>query len=77
MERRTRELERKRRETAAQIEILQAQLANEEAEVELLNREGVAREDQLAVDRVAMAVSRMGAARASAAAVKPTNKPKK
>ena len=46
MERRTRELERKRRETAAQIEILQAQLANEEAEVELLNREGVAREDQ-------------------------------
>lgn len=77
MERRTRELERKRRETAAQIEILQAQLANEEAEVELLNREGVAREDQLAVDRVAMTVSRMGAARASAAAVKPTNKPKK
>jgi circadian clock protein KaiC len=77
MERRTRELERKRRETAAQIEILQAQLANEEAEIELLNREGVAREDQLAVDRVAMAVSRMGAARASAAAAKPTNKPKK
>jgi circadian clock protein KaiC len=77
MERRTRELERKRRETAAQIEILQTKLANEEAEVELLNREGVAREDQLAVDRVAMAVSRMGPARASAAAVKPTNKPKK
>jgi circadian clock protein KaiC len=77
MERRTRELERKRREIAARIEILQAQLANEEAEVELLNREGVAREDQLAADRVVMAVSRMGAARASAAAVKPTNKPKK
>ena len=67
-------MERKRRETAAQIEILQAQLANEEAEVELLNREGVARDDQLAVDRVAMAASRKGAAQASAAAVKPTNK---
>ena len=76
MERRSRELERKRREIAAQIEILQAQLASEEAEVALLNREGVAREDQLAVDRVAMEVSRTGAARASAAA-KPTNKPKK
>jgi circadian clock protein KaiC len=58
MERRSRELERKRCETAAQIEILQAQLANEEAEVDLLNREGVAREDQLAADRVAMGVSR-------------------
>jgi circadian clock protein KaiC len=58
MERRNRELERKRREIGAQIEILQAQLANEEAESALLNREGAAREDQLDVDRVAMSESR-------------------
>jgi len=58
MERRTREIERKRREIAAQIEILQAQLANDTAEIELLNREGAEREDQLAADRVAMGVSR-------------------
>jgi circadian clock protein KaiC len=56
IERRSRDLERKRREIAAQIEILQAQLASDEAEVALLNREGVAREDQLAADRVAMGV---------------------
>ena len=77
MERRSRELERKRRETAAQIEILQAQLANEEAEVEQLNREAAARKDQLAANRVAMGVNRLGTARGPAAAVKPTNKPKK
>jgi circadian clock protein KaiC len=58
MERRSRALERKRREITAQIDILQAQLASEEAEASLLNREGVAREDQLAVDRAAMGVSR-------------------
>jgi circadian clock protein KaiC len=58
MERRNRELERKRREITAQIEILQAQLASEEAEVGLLNREGAAREDQLDADRVAMGMSR-------------------
>jgi circadian clock protein KaiC len=58
IERRGRDLERKRREIAAQIEILQAQLVGDEAEVALLNREGVAREDQLATDRVAMGVSR-------------------
>jgi circadian clock protein KaiC len=58
MERRSRELERKRREIAAQIEILQAQLASEADEETLLGREGVAREDQLAADRVAMGTSR-------------------
>lgn len=58
MERRSRELERRRREISAQIEILQAQLASEEGEAALLNREGTAREDQLATDRVAMARSR-------------------
>ena len=45
--------------------------------LERLDEATIAREDQLAADRVVMAVSRMGAARASAAAVKPTNKPKK
>jgi circadian clock protein KaiC len=58
IERRTRELQRRRREIAAQIEMLQAQLVTDEAEVALINREGVAREDQLAADRVAMAMSR-------------------
>jgi circadian clock protein KaiC len=58
MERCSRALERRRREITAQIDILQAQLASEEAEASLLNREGVAREDQLAVDRAAMGVSR-------------------
>jgi circadian clock protein KaiC len=58
MERSSRELERKRREIAAQIEILQAQLASEDAEASLLTREGAAREDQLAADRVAMGESR-------------------
>jgi len=76
-ERRSRELERKRREIAAQIEILQAQLASEEAETALTNREGVAREDQLAADRVAMGVSRQTGARPDKPAAKPTNKPKK
>jgi circadian clock protein KaiC len=77
MERRSRELQRKRREIAAQIEILQAQLASEQAEVDLLNREGVAREDQLAADRVAMGVSRQTGARPDKPAPKPANKPKK
>ena len=58
MERGSRELERKRREIAAQIEILQAQLAGEGAEAALVNQEGSARADQLAVDRVAMGKSR-------------------
>jgi circadian clock protein KaiC len=60
MERRSRELERKRREITAQIEALQAQLASAEDERALLNREGVAREDQLAADRVDMGTSRQG-----------------
>jgi circadian clock protein KaiC len=77
MERRSRELERKRREITTQIEILQAQLAGQEAETTLLNREGVAREDQLAADREAMGVSRQTGATLDKPALKPANKPKK
>jgi circadian clock protein KaiC len=77
MEQRTRELDRKRREIAAQIEILQAQLASEEAEVSLLNSEGTAREDRLASDRVAMGVSRQTGTRQDRPSPKPANRPKK
>jgi circadian clock protein KaiC len=77
LERRSRELERKRREISAQIEILQAQLASEVGEVELLNREGIAREDRLATDRVAMGMSRQTGARPGKPATQPANKPKK
>ena len=76
MARRSRELERKRREIAAQIEILQAQLAREDAEEVLLNREGASREDQLAADRVAMGVSRQTGARPDKPASKPAPMPK-
>ncbi|NPU69477.1 circadian clock protein KaiC [Bradyrhizobium sp. 83012] len=58
LERRTREIERRRREIAAQIETLKAQLASEEGEMELLNLEGAAREDQRSADRIAMVQSR-------------------
>src|SRR5262249_40446224 len=57
-QRRSRELERKPREITAQIEALQAQLASEVDEEVLLRREGSAREDELAADRVAMGQSR-------------------
>jgi circadian clock protein KaiC len=77
MERRARELERKRREISAQIEILKAQLESETAEEGLLNREGVAREDQLTADRVAMGVSRQTEVRRPMPAAKATTKPKK
>jgi circadian clock protein KaiC len=77
MERRSRELERKRREIAAQIEILQAQLASDAVEGDLLNREGVAREDQLAADRVAMGVSRQTTSTPHKPAPKLTSRPKK
>jgi circadian clock protein KaiC len=76
MERRSRELKRKRHEITAQIEILQAQLASEEAETALLNSEGTAREDQLGADRVAMGVSRQTEATSAKPAPKPPNKPK-
>jgi len=62
MQRRSRNLERKRREISAQIEVLQAQLAREVDEDALLNREDVVREDQLATDRAAIAKSRHVAA---------------
>ncbi|MGY3450361.1 circadian clock protein KaiC [Bradyrhizobium sp. USDA 4353] len=58
MQRRTREIERRRREIAAQIETLKAQLASEEGEMELLNLEGAAREDQRSADRIALVQSR-------------------
>ena len=77
MERRSRELERKRRETMAQIEILRVQLASEETEAALLRREGTAREDQLRADRVSMGVSRQTAAGLDKRAPKPSDKPKK
>jgi circadian clock protein KaiC len=77
MERRTRELERKRREIMAQIDVLRAQLASEEAEQALLNREGGAREDQLYTDRVAMGASRQTGATPSKPVPTPfSNKPK-
>ncbi|MEN3289739.1 MAG: circadian clock protein KaiC [Bradyrhizobium sp.] len=57
-DRRARELEHHRREIAARIEVLQAQLAAEESEVALLNHEGVAREDQLSAAWSAMSKSR-------------------
>jgi circadian clock protein KaiC len=73
MERRARELERKRREITAQIESLQTQLASAAVEEELLNREGVAREDQLAANRVTLRESRRST---QAAAKRPAAKPK-
>jgi circadian clock protein KaiC len=77
MERRGRELERKRREINAQIEVLQAALAAETTEETRLNREGVAREDQLAADRVAMGVSRQTGARPAKPVAKSTTNPQK
>lgn len=67
MQRRAREIERKRREITAQIEALQAQLAGEEAEMQLLDREGTARENQLSQDRAAMGASRRANSRNHAA----------
>jgi circadian clock protein KaiC len=77
IERHSRERELKRREVAGQIEMLQAQLASEQAELALLNREGIQREDQLAADRVAMEVSRRTRARPGKPASKPVEGPKK
>jgi circadian clock protein KaiC len=77
MQRRGREVERKRREISAQIEILKAQLESETTEEGLLNREGVAREDQLSADRVAMGVSRQTEATPPMPAAKLMTKPKK
>lgn len=58
MQRRSRNLERKRREISAQIEALQAQLVSEVEEDTLINREDVARENQLVADRDVMGRSR-------------------
>jgi circadian clock protein KaiC len=77
MQRRGRELERKRREIRAQIEILKDQLESETAEEGLLNRDYTAREDQVAADRVAMGVSRQTEARPGTPAARSTSKPKK
>jgi circadian clock protein KaiC len=77
IERHSRERELKRREVAGQIEMLQAQLASEQAELALLNREGIQREDQLAADRVAMEVSRRTKARPGKPASKLVDTPKR
>src|SRR5262249_23257775 len=58
MERRSRDIERKRRELKAPIDVLQAQLESDETQTSPLNREGAARRDQLEADRVAMGKSR-------------------
>jgi circadian clock protein KaiC len=76
IQRRSRNLERKRREITAQIEILQAQLASEMAEDTLLNSEGVLRQDQLADDRAAMAGSRQVAAPPTEPTMKVADRPK-
>lgn len=76
-ERRTRELERKRREITAQIEVLQEQLASAVGEKEHLNREKVAREDQLATDRAAMGLSRQATPSQAKSAAKSATKSKK
>jgi circadian clock protein KaiC len=58
IERRSRATERRRREIKTQIEALEDQLATEETEVKLLNREGLARAERLVRDRVEMGTSR-------------------
>src|SRR5262249_40470562 len=77
IERRSGELERKRGEITAQIEVLQAQLASEGDEEALLGRESVAREDQLATDRVAMGTSRQVGQRSTGSATKPKQRSEK
>jgi circadian clock protein KaiC len=52
--RRSREADRRRREITAQIAVLQAQLEDDE----ILSRQTIEREDQLAADRLAMASTR-------------------
>jgi circadian clock protein KaiC len=68
IERRSRAVERKRREINEQIADLQAQLANEE----LLSEQAVMRDDQLAADRLAIAMRRQP--HPSAAAAKSSGK---
>ena len=58
MERREREFERTRRQVAGQIEELTAQLADKQAELQLLKTEGAAREDRIADDRVRLGKQR-------------------
>jgi circadian clock protein KaiC len=58
VDRRTHELERKRRATAAQIEALRAQLATEEAEADRFLSESSEYDQQLADQRAAMQTSR-------------------
>ena len=77
MERRSRALEHRRREIAAQIEILQAQLASEEAECLFSSAKPSRARINWPPTVVAMEVSRQAGARANAGAPKPSNKPKK
>jgi circadian clock protein KaiC len=57
-ERRRREVTHKRRQIAAQIEVLQAELAAEEAEAKLLSTEATVREERLSADRFDVTKSR-------------------
>ena len=72
VERRTHELERKRRATTAQIEALRAQLATEETEADRFLSESSAYDEQLADARAAMQASRRvsGSARKPIKAIK-------
>jgi circadian clock protein KaiC len=69
-QRRSRNLERKRREISAQIELLQAQLASEMDEEIALSREGVLVQQQIVAGRAAMARSRQTPEISAEAAVK-------
>jgi circadian clock protein KaiC len=68
---RSREADRRRREITAQIAVLQAQLEEDE----ILNRQAIEREDQLAADRLVMASTRQATESAKSMA-KPSNKGK-
>ena len=68
MQRRTRQLARRRREIDAQIEQLREQIASEEREMALLNDEGREQENKLLADRDAMSISRSNTRRRASAA---------
>jgi circadian clock protein KaiC len=71
MSKRSREADRRRREITTQIAVLQAQLEEDE----VLSRQAIEREDQLAADRLAMASARQATPSAKST-TKPSNKGK-
>ncbi|GLH78601.1 circadian clock protein KaiC [Bradyrhizobium sp. SSBR45G] len=75
VERRAREIERRRQDIARQIETLKVQLASEEGEMERLNLEGAARDDQRSADRIALAQLR-GSTRPARSPLLPTTSSK-